>query len=405
VIPLEEAQRIVLDACPPAGAITVERSAGLGGVLAEDVVAGEAVPPFANTSVDGFAVRAIDTSRAPSALRIVGELRAGMAPDRGVGEGEAIRIMTGAPMPDGADAVVMVEDTTAVDDVVTVSVVVEPGTSIRAAGDDVRPGDVVLPSGVVLRPAHLGVLASIGRSAVRIHPRPRVGVLSTGDELVVDDRPLRPGEIREANKEMLLALVEQAGAFPVDLGVCRDDEVALTATLERAVDECDALISSGGVSMGDYDLVKVVLDKLGRMRWMQIAIKPAKPFAFGLLGPDEAPVPMFGLPGNPVSSMVSFELLARPALRRMMGHGELFRPRVTAVADDGLRRPLGDQKVHWQRVAARFDVDGRVHVRSVGAQGSHQLAHSAGATALARLPDGAVVAPGGDVEVHLLGDW
>jgi molybdenum cofactor synthesis domain-containing protein len=406
VIPLDEARSIVLTACPPAPPVPSASRDALGCVLAAPVVATEAVPPFANTSVDGYAVRAADTATVPAVLRVVDELRAGQAPEREVGSGEAIRIMTGAPMPGGADAVVMVEDTERRgDDGVEVRVAVEAGSSVRPAGDDVVPGDVVVPAGTVLRAAHLGVLASVGQYEVTVYPPLRVGVLSTGDELVTDDRPLRPGEIREANKDMLLALVEQAGAIPVDLGVVRDDEVALNVALEDAVADCDALISSGGVSMGDYDLVKVVLDKLGAMQWMQVAIKPAKPFAFGLLGPDDHRVPVFGLPGNPVSSMVSFELLARPALRQMMGHTELFRPRVVAIADEALRRRPGDGKVHWLRVQARFGDDGRVHVRSTGAQGSHQLAASAQANGLASLADGPGVEAGGDVDVSLLGAW
>ena len=234
-------------------------------------------------------------------------------------------------------------------------------------------------------------------------PKARVGVLSTGDELVEGGAPLRPGQIRESNRPMLLALVAEAGAEAVDLGLVRDDEAELAAVIERAATECDALVTSGGVSMGDFDVVKLVLDKIGRMRWMQVAIKPAKPFAFGLLGADEPGTPVFGLPGNPVSSMVSFELFARPALRQMMGRGEPGRPEVVAVADDGLRR-RPDGKVHFQRVHGAFGPDGRLHVRSTGAQGSHQLAATAGASALAVVPDGDGIAPGDDVRVLLLTD-
>jgi molybdenum cofactor synthesis domain-containing protein len=244
------------------------------------------------------------------------------------------------------------------------------------------------------------VLASIGIVEVPVVRRARVGVLSTGDELVEGGAPLAPGQIRESNKAMLLGLVEQAGAEPVDLGLVRDDEVAMTDVLERAVATCDVVLTSGGVSMGDFDLIKVVLDRMGDMRWMQIAIKPAKPFAFGLLGPERS-LPVFGLPGNPVSSMVSFELLARPALRAMMGHPEPGRPEVVAVADGPLtRRP--DGKVHFSRVQATYRSDGRVHVRAAHAQGSHQLAATASANALARLADGPGVPAGAEVPVLLL---
>jgi molybdenum cofactor synthesis domain-containing protein len=405
MIPLEDARDLVLAACPPRPSAVVPRHDALGCVLAESVTAREDVPPFANTSVDGYAVRSADVASAPSRLLVIGELPAGRAPDRPVGSGEAIRIMTGAPIPDGADAVVMVEDTERDGDHVIIRSTAGPGWSVRAAGDDVKAGDDVLGPGIALRPAHLGVLASLGQHEVRVYPRLRVGVLSTGDELVVDDRPLQPGEIREANRDMLLALASEAGATPVDLGLVRDDQDALIAALTEGIEQCDALMTSGGVSMGDYDLVKVVLDKLGRMHWMQIAIKPAKPFAFGLLGPADRPIPVFGLPGNPVSSLVSFELLARPALRRMMGHDDIFRPRVTGISDDALRRSPGDGKVHWLRAYAHFGADGRVHVRLTGEQGSHQLANSAGANAFVELPPGPGVDAGGEVAVYLLGGW
>jgi molybdopterin molybdotransferase len=272
---------------------------------------------------------------------------------------------------------------------------------VRAAGSDVRAGDQVLPAGTVLRAAHVGVLASIGMLQVAVHPRARVGVLSTGDELVEDGGPLQPGQIRESNRPMLLGLVEQAGCDPVDLGLVRDDEAAITTAIQRAVATCDAVVTSGGVSMGDFDLIKVVLDRLGDMQWMQVAIKPAKPFAFGVLAGPERPVPVFGLPGNPVSSLVSFEVLARPALRKMMGHAVLDRPHVRAVADEDLRR-RADGKLHLVRVHGAFADDGRWHVRSTGAQGSHQLAATAGANGLALLPDGSGVPTGADVDVLLL---
>jgi molybdenum cofactor synthesis domain-containing protein len=279
---------------------------------------------------------------------------------------------------------------------------VTAGDAVRDAGSDIPAGDTVVLAGTEITPALAGVLASVNVRQPLVHRRPRVAVLSTGDELVDDGSPLGPGQIRESNKIMLLGLVRATGCEVVDLGVVRDDEALLEQVLRDAALTCDAIVSSGGVSMGDYDVVKAVLSRIADMRWMQIAIKPAKPFAFGLLDAGRGPVPVFGLPGNPVSSLVSYELLARPALRQMAGHRSgLLRPGVRAVADEPLRR-RPDGKVHFQRVRAAFHDDGRVHVRSTGEQGSHQLAAAARANALAVLPDGDTVPAGAEVEVLLL---
>lgn len=400
MIPLGEARRHVLDRVPRRQPVPVAVADALGLVLAEDVTATEPVPPFDNTAMDGFAVRAADTAGAPVALRIVETVAAGHAPTAEVGSGEASRIFTGAPIPPGADAVVMVERTSLVDDHhVRVEIEVPVGNHVRPAGDDLDVGAVVLRAGEVLSAAHLGVLCSLGVEQVHAYPRLRVGVVSTGDELVEGPQRLAPGQIRDSNRRTLLALAADAGCDVVDLGIARDDEQAIAAAIGGGVSECDAVLTSGGVSMGDIDLVKVVLDRIGDMRWMQIAIKPAKPFAFGLV----EGVPVFGFPGNPVSSMVSFELFGRPALRQSMGHTQLDRPIVRAVADDGLDR-RSDAKVHFARVVAHHGEDGRVHVRSSGGQGSHQLGAMAAANALAVLPDGDGVGAGDEVDVLLLGD-
>ena len=409
----------MLASCDRLAPVAVPLAEAAWCVLAEVVDAPEAVPPFDNTAVDGFAVRAADTSSTdgPAELRVVATVAAGATFDGVLAEGEAVRIMTGAPMPAGADAVVMVEDTAIVPggvsngvehehehERVRLAAVVGPGSSVRRAGSDLVAGARVLDPGVVLTPAHIGVLASVGRVEVVAHRRPRVGVLSTGDELVENGAPLRPGQIRESNRTMLKPMLVDAGCDVIDLGLVRDDEAALEQVLLHGAARCDALVTSGGVSMGDFDVVKAVLSRIAEMQWMQVAIKPAKPFAFGLLrAPDGRSVPVFGLPGNPVSSMVSFELLARPALRRMAGHadGDLMRTTVRAVADETLtRRP--DGKTHWMRVHGRFADDGRFHVRVTGEQGSHQLASSAAANALACVPDGPSVPAGADVDVLLL---
>jgi molybdopterin molybdotransferase len=398
VTPLEHAQAFVLESCPPLGAVEVGHDRAVGSVLAGAVVASELVPPFDNTAVDGYAVRAEDLADVPAELLVVDELAAGSAPTREVGPGEAIRIMTGAPMPAGADAVAMVEDSERIgDDRVRLHRPVEVGAAVRRAGDDVCVGDLLFDAGTVVTPAIEAVLASVNARTVSVYRRARVAVMSTGDELVDDGSPLRLGQIRESNKTMLAALLDGAGCEVVDLGVVRDDEAELERVLRAAADECDAIVTSGGVSMGDYDVVKAVLGRIADMTWMQIAIKPAKPFAFGRL----AGVPIFGLPGNPVSSLVSFELLARPALRRMMGHRRLTRTNLVAVADVALeRRP--DGKVHFVRVNGDFGDDGRYHVRPVVAQGSHQLAATALADAMAVVPDGDGIPAGAEVAALLL---
>ena len=408
MIELGEAREHVLARVTPLPARRVPVAEADGCVVASPVVAAEAVPPFANSAVDGFAVRAADVASVPVELPVVATLPAGGDPAGiAVGAGDAVRIMTGAPMPEGADAIVMVEDTAIVDGgSVRIGASVKQGQHVRPAGDDLRAGDVVLEPGTVLTAAHIGVLASLGVLEVDVVPRPRVGVLSTGDELVTGPGPLRPGQIRDSNRQALAVLLRASGCEAVDLGLVRDDESAIAAAIGEACDTCDALLTSGGVSMGDFDFVKAVLDRIADMRWMQIAIKPAKPFAFGTIARGERSVPVFGLPGNPVSSLVSFELLARPALRLMQGRGpdDLDRLRVLAVADEGLRR-RADGKVLFLRSTVEYRrSDGRFHVMAGGPQGSHQLAAQAASNALAVLPDGEGIAPGGDVEVLMVGE-
>jgi molybdopterin molybdotransferase len=405
VIPLLEATDFVLAGCHPLPTIELALDDALGCVLADDVFAAEAVPPFANTAMDGYAVRADDTCGAspgnPVALSVIGTLAAGAAPTMEIGPGQAVRIMTGAPIPPGADAVVMVERTEVAGDQVHVAHAAALGEHVRPPGEDIAAGQEVFAAGTVLGPGHLGVLASIGVLAVRVYPKATVGVLSTGDELVEGGGPLRAGQIRDSNRHTLLALLRQAGCDAVDLGLAGDDEAIIAAALKRGISSCDAVLTSGGVSVGDFDYVKKVLDDLSAhtMRWMQVAIRPAKPLAFGVV----EGTPIFGLPGNPVSSMVSFELFARPALRKMMGHRRLHRPRLLAVADETLSRRT-DGKTLFMRVTAEPGADGRFHVRSSGGQASNLLRSMALANALAVLPDGQGVAGGDDVETMLLTD-
>ena len=350
--------------------------------------------------MDGFAVRSADVADAPVALAIAGTMAAGAVPQIVVEAGQAVRIMTGAVIPPGADAVVMVEltETSADGTEVTVAQSVPAGNHIRRAGEDLTVGQTVFGPGEVLTPGHLGVLTSLGMYQVRVRPKARVGVMSTGDELVEGPQPLEAGQIRDSNRHTLLALLAEAGCEPVDLGSLADDEDEIAAGIRAGVEKCDALLTSGGVSMGDYDYVKKVLDEIGDMSWMQVAIKPAKPLAFGVV----AGIPVFGLPGNPVSSMVSFELFARPGLRKMMGHpaGTWHRQPVMGRVAEGLRR-RPDGKTHFARVRVEY-ADGEFLARSAGGQGSHQLSAMAAADALAVLPDGDGLDEGEPVSLLIL---
>jgi len=406
MIAIHEAQKTVLDACGVLVPVATPCEQMSGRVLAQNVVAPENVPPFANSAVDGYAVRTADTQTVPTELVVVDTVAAGAEPKIAIGDGQAIRIMTGAPMPQGADAVVMVEDTQRVgDDRVSIGKAAKLHDAIRDAGSDVNKGDTVFIAGTVLNAAGAGVLASVNARVVQAYPRARVALLSTGDELVTDGSPLKIGQIRESNLTMLDAMIVASGCEVINLGIIKDDEALLERVLLDVIERCDAIVTSGGVSMGDFDVVKAVLSRIAKMQWMQLAIKPAKPFAFGQLqASDGRVVPIFGLPGNPVSSMISYELLARPALRKMMGHThDLLRPTVRAVLDAPIKRKQ-DGKVHYVRVFGGFEGDGRLHVRDTGPQGSHQLASTALANGLAYVPDSMGIEAGAEVDVYVIGE-
>jgi molybdopterin molybdotransferase len=400
---------------------TVPLSDALGCVLAEPARAAVDVPRFANSAMDGYALRSADVAGAPVTLEVVGRVLAGTAPDVAVGPGQAVRIMTGAPLPDGADAVCMVERTSGGHESGTGTVVVEepvgPGENTRPAGGDVHAGEEVLGAGALVSATQLAALLSAGCTAVSVHPRPRVGVLSTGDELVDAGQPLGPAQIYDSNRPMLLALVSEAGAVAVDLGRAPDDVEGLAKRLDAALGEVDALVLSGGVSVGDVEVVRMVLDRMGagEARWMQIAIRPAKPFSCAALHGPAGRVAAFGLPGNPVSSAVSFELLVRPVLRAMAGHRHIERPRWTARAAEAMPR-RADGRLHFVRVilepaAPEGAAVGTEEPRLPGAsshgwlarpcpgQGSHQIRSMGMADGLALVPDGDGVSAGEPVEV------
>ncbi len=402
MIPYDDARSHVVARCHALEPVTRHLDDALGCVLGGSVVAPEPVPPFANSAMDGYAVRAVDVEGAteghPARLEVLGTIAAGDPASLTVRPGTAARIMTGAPMPSGADAVVMVERSAVDGDHVLLTEAVAVGRHVRPAGDDIAAGDEVVAPGTVLTAAHLGVLASVGSRRPLVVPRPRVGVISTGDELVDDDRPLAPGEIRESNRPALVAAARGFGVDAVDLGTVRDDPDAIRRALQDAAAGCDAVVTSGGVSMGDFDLVKVVLDEIADMRWMQVAIRPAKPFAFGVL----EGTPVFGLPGNPVSSLVSLAVLAVPGLRVLAGRTDLDLPRVPAVSTAEVHsRP--DGRTTFLRVRLRWS-GSRFEATPVERQGSHQLAATAGANGLAVVPDGQGLDAGDPVSVVLLRD-
>ena len=358
-----------------------------GRVLAEAVRSERDVPPFANSAMDGYAVRAVDVAEASAAqpvrLRVLGEIRAGAAPPAGVQPQSALRIMTGAMVPEGSDAVVRVEDTAEHDGTVEVRVAVAPGTSLRAAGSDLRGGDLVADAGQVITPGLIGVLASAGRMRVRCIRRPRVLVLTTGDELREPGEALGPGQITNTNRYTLLAAVEDAGGIVVDAGVARDERGDLV----------DRLAAAGGVSMGAYDLVRGLLEEREAVDFWQVALRPGKPLVFASVGG----VPLVGLPGNPVSTLVGFELFVRPAILKLQGRMDLERPRLSAITEESLQNPPHLEQ--YFRGIARRD-GGRIVVRLTGDQGSHVLRSMADANCLLVVPRGtSEVAAGMPVEI------
>ena len=402
MIPLEDAQSHVMESMKILESEDVHLLQGRNRIITESILSNESIPPFDNTAVDGYAVRAVDTNgatqEAPISLTVLETIAAGKPPTSAIQDGECSKIMTGAPIPDGSDAVVMVEWTEQQgnESVVIIKKEVSEGQHIRRSGEDLEPGDLVIPKGTLLNAAHLGLLASLGIYQITTVRTPTVGIFSTGDELIEGSQVLKPGQIRDSNRFSLLALLERDGFQTMDFGLIPDNEAAIEGTIKKAQDTCDALVTTGGVSMGDFDYVKTVLNRLGEMRWMQVAIKPAKPLAFGIVNE----LPVFGLPGNPVSSMVSYELFARPALRKMSGNNNPYRTIFEGeAAQDFLRKP--DGKTHFFRVSADVG-EGAPKIQSAGHQGSHQLTGMAGANALAILPDGNGVTQGSTLEFLFL---
>ena len=388
--PLEEARSEVLSTVRVLGSETVPIWEALGRILAADVIAPEDVPPFPNSAMDGFAVRAEDVSSPGAVLEVLGDLQAGYTTETEVGPGEAIKIMTGAPIPSGADTVVRVEDTAAEGSKVEIAVAVESGTSVRPAGGDVKRDQLVFEAGTRLTPMHIGVLATIGVAKPKVFKRPRVAYMSTGDELAPVETPtLVPGGIRDSNRPMLRALLEEAGAELIDLGIVPDDPDVLRGALDSG-SQADVMVSTGGVSMGDYDVTKLVLVGDAGVEFWKIAIQPAKPFAFGRVGAAL----FFGLPGNPVSVLVSFEQFLRPALLRMQGARAVLRPQMVAVAGEDL--DTDPEKTVFVRVLVEGLADGVPRVIKSGGQSSNVLSAAAAADAFAVVPEGVAAVRSGE---------
>ncbi len=406
MLTVPEASSRILEHITPLSVERVPLLDALGMVLAESVRAPMTLPAWDNSAMDGYAVRGADidiaTAERPVTLRVLETVAAGRFPTQAVRDGEAIRIMTGAPLPDGADTVVRVEDTDGGTTRVLVRDARDARRNVRPRGEDFREGDALLDAGAPLGPAQLGVLASIGRSTVEVHRRPRVAIMGSGDELVDVDgfhEVLAGRKIVSTNGYTLQALVRDAGGEPVNLGVAADDPASLRDHLRRAAG-CDLVLTSAGVSVGEFDYTREVIQSLGaEMKFWRVRMRPGAPLGFGLLGSTA----WIGLPGNPVSAMVTFELFVRPVLRRMLGHTRLFRRPLPVVLDE--RVTIGARLTHFLRAIVSTGDDGTVTARLTGPQGSGILTSMSRANALLVVPeDRPVVEAGETLHALPLGD-
>lgn len=411
MISVEQARAYILEHFAPLEPEHVPLLESLGRVLTHDIVAPMDVPPHDNSAMDGYAVRAQDIAGASAAspvrLRVLANLGAGYLPDAAVERGTAVRIMTGAVVPPGADTIVRFEETSeAVGEKATgkgsgfVEILNEPspGSNVRRAGEDIRKGQVVLTQGTQVRPVEIGLLASIGQSRVSVHRRPKVAILATGDELVDIDEPLAPGKIRNSNEYANAAAVTQAGGIALRLGIARDNLPDLTHKIRQGIEAgADLFITSAGVSVGDYDIVKDVLNTEGEMHFWQVNMKPGKPLAFGMIGKT----PLLGLPGNPVSAVISFEVFARPAILTMLGKKRFDRPYVQAVLMERVENSAGRRNLI--RVHVARNANGEYQARTTGEQGSGILTSVARANGLLEMPPEALeYQPGATVRITML---
>ncbi len=384
MVSVDEALNRILNRIQILGFEKVDIITSLGRVIGEDIFVPRDIPPLDNSAMDGYAVRAADIKGAsqenPISLKVIEELPAGALPQMSVTKGEAVRIMTGAPIPKGADTVVMVEDTEKAGEGVRVFQGVPPGENIRRAGEDVKKDDRVISKGSVIRAAEVGMLASVGRAFVSVHQRPVVAILCTGDELVDVHEGIADHKIVSSNSYTLSAQVMECGALPLQLGIAKDDPAEIEEKLREGL-RADVILSSAGVSVGDYDLVKDILREIGfEMDFWGVAMRPGQPLAFGTTGGK----PTFGLPGNPVSSMVSFEQFVRPSLLKMMGHKNLFRPLVEAVLEEEISKK--PDRRHFMRAKLSLEED-RYVVTTTGPQGSGILNSMVEANSLVIVPE------------------
>ncbi len=384
MVSVDEALKRILPRIQVLGLEKVDIIGSLGRVIGEDILVPRDIPPLDNSAMDGYAVRSADIKGAskenPISLRVIEDLPAGALPKESVAHGQAIRIMTGAPIPPGADTVVMVEDTEKVGKEVRIFREVPIGENIRRAGEDIKKGDRVISKGSVIRPAEVGMLASVGRAFVYVYQRPVVAILCTGDELVDVDEGIADHKIVSSNSYTLSAQVMECGALPLQLGISKDVSAEIEEKFRQGL-RTDVIVSSAGISVGDYDMVKDVLEGIGfEMDFWGVAMRPGQPLAFGTIGGK----PTFGLPGNPVSSMVSFEQFVRPSLLKMMGHKNLFRPVVEAILKEGVIKKPGRR--HFMRAKVSLEKD-RYVVTTTGPQGSGILNSMVEANALLIVPE------------------
>lgn len=400
MIRVEEAIERILSHIQPLGHEKASILDSLGRVIAEDAVASRDLPPYDNSGMDGYAVRSEDIQKAskenPVTLEVIEDLRAGFFAKNTVQKGQAIRIMTGAPIPMGADAVIPVEDTERGDGSVLIFRPLRPGDFIRKAGEDVKRGDPVIIHGEIIRPSEVGMLASIGKSFVLVYRRPLVAILCTGEELVDVGEALGGAKIVSSNSYTLAAQVKECGAIPMQLGIARDNKEEIKEKLLQGL-QADVFISSAGVSVGDYDFVRDALKELGaKMIFWRVAMKPGKPVAFWMYEGK----PVFSLPGNPVSSMVTFEQFVRPSLLKMMGHRNLFRPVVEATLKEEIQKEPG--RKHFMR-AILSQEGGSYYVTTTGPQGSGILRSMVKANGLLIVPEDCEILRAGEiVKVQLL---